>query len=456
MLHTSWFSPKFDAAGAYGMQLELMLYRNSDPPVDGEDAGDVSIHLWAGKGVTLAYKLSCGSKSAILNKTFNGRVPYGTKRFVFLRNEINKEDDTLRVSVEILEAIREIEHVIKQPPPPIEDLDAPPKSFDQLEIEKQQKDKALDGSMFFLRTINHRLYDQVKEQVHIINSRMVRKVEWRVENASLLRQCFPPDECICSTAFAAAGVDGMQFIFYPSGYKGATEGYCSLFLFGPAGATLKCFLSAGGQRRDASNSFEQPGAFGRTNFARFESVVNEGEDSILIGLDIEDAQQDQVARVKHPMVQPGDQRTVQQIEGSSNRAVDSVVKLTKRPGQRASGKDADLVELRILPSLWTAKSLGTTGAPPEGMSNMEDIKVRARGGAMRQTGMSPGSSVTLMQNSSMMRASSSMPTMASFRDTNPRTAIEEDLMSSPLGIKKTEGRRPRPRSNLGASMSALS
>jgi hypothetical protein len=454
MLHTSWFSPKFDAAGAYGMQLELQLFRNSDPPVDGEDAGDVAIHLWACKGMQLAYKLSCGSKSVVLSKTFNGRVPYGTKRFCFVRDEINRADDTLKVSVEFLEAIREIEHVIKPPPEPIVDPNAPPKTLEELQLEQQKKDKALEGSMFFMRTINNRLYDQVKQQVHILQSRMVRKVEWRVENASLLRQCFPPDECICSTAFAAAGVDGMQFIFYPSGYKASTEGYCSLFLFGPAGATLKCWLSAGGQKRDASNTFNEPGAFGRTNFARFESCVNEAEDSILIALEIEDAQQDLVAHVKHPAVQPGDQRTLQQIEGSSDKAIESVVKLTKRPGQRAFGKDADLVELRVLPSLWTAKQLGTTNPPPEGMRNMDDIKVHARNNTRQGGNLSAGSGFTL-QNSAMMRSSSSLPTMSPLRDTNPRPAMEEDLMASPPGSRKVEGRRTRPRQNLGASLTAL-
>ena len=55
-----------------------------------------------------------------------------------------------------------------------------------------------------------RLYDQVKQQIDIMQSRMVRKIEWRVESASLLRKCFPPNECLCSTTFSAAGIEGMQ------------------------------------------------------------------------------------------------------------------------------------------------------------------------------------------------------------------------------------------------------
>jgi len=477
MLHTSWFSPKFDAAGAHGMQLEVQLFRNADPPVDGEDAGDVAIHLWACKGMQVSFKLSCGTKSApVIEKTFNGRVPYGTKRFWFLGNEINREDDTLRVSVEILEAIREVEHIIKLPPPPVDDPEAPPKTLEEIRLEEQIADKALEGSMFFQRWTNNRLYDQVKSQVELMQSRMVRKIEWRVENASMLRRCFPVNECICSASFAAAGIEGMQFVFYPSGYKNATEGYCSLFLYGPAGATLKCWLSAGSQRREASHSFDEPGAFGRTNFCRFESCIDEAEDTIVIILDIEDAQQDWTALVKHPCLQPGDRRSIQQIDGSSDKAIESIVKLTKKPGQRASGKDANLIEIKVLPSLWTAKQLGTTNSAPDGMHNFDDLRAKGRGPAGQVAGgarqrsqnslMQPGSS--WMQQSSMVQVSSSMPTMPSLRDVGLRTAIEEDL-SPPLpqfsktssdgrdfaSVRKAEGRRPRGSPKLGASMTAM-
>jgi hypothetical protein len=269
----------------------------------------------------------------------------------------------------------------------------------------------------------------------------------------------------------------MQFVFYPSGYKGATEGYCSLFLYGPAGATLKCWLSAGNQKREASHSFDEPGAFGRTNFCRFEGCIDEVEDTLLIMLDIEDAQQDWTALVKHPCLQPGDRRSIQQIDGSSDKAIESIVKLTKKPGQRASGKDASLLEIKVLPSLWTAKQLGTTTTAPDGFNNFEDLRAKGRGGQVaggagpRQRSQYSSlmqQSSSLMQQSSMVQASSSMPTMPSLRDVGIRTAFEEDLspplpqLSKTLGdsrdfasVRKAEGRRPRPSPKLGASMTAM-
>lgn len=435
MLHCSWFSPKFDAAGAHGLQLELQLFRASDPPVDGEDAGDCAVHLWACKGMNLAYKLYVGKKHVNLEKVFNGRVPYGTKRFCWLRDEINKEDDTLTVGVEILEAIREVEHPVKPPPPPVFE---PGESEELRKVKQEQAGKHLEGSVFFYRTVNNRLLEQVKHQVEIMQSRMVRKIEWRVENASLLRRCFPAGEAICSMAFSAAGVDGMQLIFYPSGYAGATEGFCSLFLFAPAGATLSCWLSAGTQRRDASHTFEEPGAFGRTNFCRFESCISEVEDTVMITLDIEDAQQDMRATVSHPTAQPGDRRTQPEIEGSGPHAIDSVVKLTKvprGPGHQkktaASSGSLALEERRLLPSLWTAQSLSSLGqSEAPGYHNFDELKQRGRRGVKNNLSTSTAGAT--------MQSSASMPSMAATQGLG-RSAMQEDLISPLPSLSRTYG-----------------
>merc|ERR1712232_190466 len=88
------------------------------------------------------------------------------------------------------------------------------------------------------------------------------------------------------------------------------------------------------------------------------------------------------ANVKHPALQPGDRRSIQQIDGSSDKAIESVVKLTKKPGAKAQGKDANLIELKVLPSLWTAKQLGSSQPPlPDGMRNFDDLRARAKGAA---------------------------------------------------------------------------
>lgn len=417
-LHSSWFSPKFDACGAHGLQLELQLFKPTDLPIGGQDAGDTAVYLWACKGMKLCYKLYVGGKSAVMEKTFNGRVPYGTSRFTWLKDQINRRDDTLHVGVEILEAVRQVEHPVK--PPPLEDL---------LQIDEgkplgeRQKEKPLESSIWFHRHINNRMLDQVKNQVEMMNSRMIRKIEWRVENASMLRRCFPPNEPICSTAFSAAGVDGMQLVFYPSGYKGSTEGFCSLFLYCPAGCTLKCHLLIGNQKREASHSFEEPGAFGRTNFCRFEPIVDETDDSVLIVLEIEEAHQDVYATLAHPTVVAGDTRSQAQLDGTSPDKVESVVKLTKNPGKGIPG----LEDVRVLPSLWTPKPIGEGGALPDGMHSFGELKSKSKGQGNSRRAHSPGSPPA------GMRVSESMP---SLREVSP--ARGEDSGGLPQ-LSKTDG-----------------
>jgi len=405
-LHTSYFSPKFNMAGAHGLQLEIQIFRAGDPPVPDEAQGDCAVFLWACKGMSLVYKLSVGGKSATLEKVFNGRVPYGTKRLCFLRDQVNKEDDTLRVSVEILEAVREIEHPIK-PPPPAENGEEVPEELNAA--------KPLEGLVVFRRHVNNRLMDQVNSQVEIMRSRMVRRVEWRLEYGNMLRRCFPNGDCMCSATFAAAGVEGMQLIFYPSGYGDVTDGYCSLFLYAPAGSTLKCTLWAGDQKRDATHTFQEPGAFGRTNFCRFEQILDEVDNTIILALDIEEAHQDVQATVAHPLVAPGDRRSQNQIEGAGPAPVTSVVKLQRAPGRKAPGP---LEDLRVLPSMWTATSLSDKTSKKDGMHSFDELGSR-RGDHTSPAG-SPGT-----------RRSESMPSL------KEQTGGGSDMVPLPFLTKTT-------------------
>lgn len=63
-----------------------------DPPVDGQEVGDCAVYLWATKGSRMVFKLGIGSKWQLLEKRFNGRVPYGTTRLCFFVDQINREE----------------------------------------------------------------------------------------------------------------------------------------------------------------------------------------------------------------------------------------------------------------------------------------------------------------------------------------------------------------------------
>eukprot|EP00747_Dinoflagellata_sp_TGD_P210971 gnl/TRDRNA2_/TRDRNA2_84188_c0_seq1.p1 gnl/TRDRNA2_/TRDRNA2_84188_c0~~gnl/TRDRNA2_/TRDRNA2_84188_c0_seq1.p1 ORF type:complete len:805 (-),score=196.69 gnl/TRDRNA2_/TRDRNA2_84188_c0_seq1:184-2493(-) len=386
-LHTSFFSPKFDMAGAHGLQLELQLFRPSDVPVEGADAGDVALFLWASKGMHMVYKIYIGNKSTTCEKIFNGRVPYGSKRLCFLKDQINKEDNTVRIGVEVMEAIREIEAPIKVPALE-EDVADEDVREDNYERPDETRATRINGSIIFNRHVNNRVLAQVRKEVDRMQSRMVRRIEWRIEQASMLRRCFPQGDPMCSSSFSACGVEGMQLIFYPGGYGGSTEGYCSLFLYCPAGTTLRCWLWLKQQKREAHHSFEEAGAFGRTNFCRFDSTVDEDTDSILVVLEVEDAHQDLRATLAHPTVAPGDTRSQGQLDGTTGGPIESVVKLTRIAGNLSK----NLSEVKTLPSLWTAKPIGETTAPPDGYHTYGELAGKAaKGGGKpkKQPGMLP-------------------------------------------------------------------
>eukprot|EP00933_Yihiella_yeosuensis_P071631 TRINITY_DN79853_c0_g1_i1.p1 TRINITY_DN79853_c0_g1~~TRINITY_DN79853_c0_g1_i1.p1 ORF type:complete len:726 (-),score=164.46 TRINITY_DN79853_c0_g1_i1:300-2477(-) len=335
---TSWFSPRFDMGGAHGLQLELQLHRQTGTDSAEEHAGDVAIFLWACKGMGLVYKLYCGTKSETIEKVFNGRVPYGTNRFCFLKDHIDPESDTVRISCEMLEAVKEVQHIVKPPPSP-EITDG--MSIEEREAVHEARRKALESSLLVRRHVNNRLMDQVKSQVAAMQSRMTRKIEWRLEHASSLRKVFGPGETICSPAFAAAGVDGLQMIFYPCGYRNATEGFCSLYLYCPAGTTVRCNLFVGTQKRDTSGTYEQAGASGRNNFCRFDAGVDTETDSMTLALEVEEAHQH-----------------FSQMEVSQQSPHAGTLKLLRSSGKVNLKNDKDpLSDQRILPNLWTSKPL---------------------------------------------------------------------------------------------------
>jgi hypothetical protein len=58
---------------------------------------------------------------------------------------------------------------------------------------------------------------QTLPQVEIVRSRLLKRVEWKIDNASKLPELFPVGEAMLSPFFAVAGIDKLRFQFFPSG-----------------------------------------------------------------------------------------------------------------------------------------------------------------------------------------------------------------------------------------------
>merc|ERR1712054_683952 len=121
------------------------------------------------------------------------------------------------------------------------------------------------------------------------------------------------------------------------------------------------------------------GAFGRTNFARFETIIDTESDTVTIALEIVEASQD-VRGVAQHKVLAGDVRdgTTDEIP---QEGIGSVIKL-----QRTASKFNGLEDVQQLPSLWTNKAIGTIGGIPDGFHNMSEIQERSNELAARSGG----------------------------------------------------------------------
>lgn len=451
----SFYSPKFNGAGAWGMQFELQLFgppqrKEGEEPEPVTGTGNLGVCLWACKGTRIAFKLYIGERGVPLEKKFNGRAPASSGRLCWLRDQINKEDDTLRVGVEFLEAMREVEYTHRMPPPPLpltgrspDDIDSVMKAIDALEGEEEPElDHTVDGSLCFMRYLNNRVIDQVQQQVSGMESRMVRRIQWQVQHASKLRQYFSWGQAICSPCFGAAGVDKMQLALYPSGYGTAvTDGFCSLFLYAPAGCTMHCFLSVAKQVREIQHTWEQAGAYGRTNFCMFDHVIDLVDDTILVTLEIEDAQQDVCTAWAHQEAATRKSES-HQAGGISDKDLSSITKLTKNAGKAPNGKpngrQGKMDTVLDLPSFWTPKALVQEGQEsadiPEGFHSFDEVlnrrPMKTRPDSSGNGAAPPAARVRKIDSAPSLH-DHGVPGHGHEREQAGRTAMQEDL-SPPL------------------------
>ena len=285
---TGFFSPVFEAAGTNGLQLELRVHSNSKGDEDGGSGNQISLYLWAFAGLQLVFRLFLGNESVILRHSFDGKTPCGLKRMGSILEQKNI-DGSLRMGIEIHESL--VESV------------ASAGSHTNPMAGSGEPQGPVDGTLSMQRYLNHRLLElmqsqgraflhQLHSKLDVMRSRAVRRVQWRLENGPLLFQTFSKDQSVRSTAFNAAGISGMQLVFYPQGAAGARPGFCSIFLSCPPGVTLRCWLWAGRWRREARpEPAEQPDLVGRVNFARFENIIDPVDEAVDLVLEIEEVQQ---------------------------------------------------------------------------------------------------------------------------------------------------------------------
>jgi len=406
----SWWSPKFMAAGQGYLQLELQLYAGG-----ADRSTECKLQLWgseACEGAKAIVRLCVGAAVEELQHRFAAGVPCPMRRCSW-QEAVDWADDELCVGVEILEGL----HVLCNGPEPCLAEVTPalvaPAPHPDLPTTGLGEGSAggggvrgggatARGSWRLFRHVCPSAADRflsLRDEWDDLRSRMISRVEWRLEWALMLQQRFPKGECLCSSAFRAGGAEQLQLMFYPSGDEDARACYCSFFLACPGRSTvLQCWLSVGKHRREAHRSLRRPDLLGRSNFCLFEGCADRGSDALVLTLEIADAQQLD-AEASRPSPPPKavpwpDVATAPTTltleagrEGGSSTGHEHVTqsssKLQGIPGRISLEDVKQLPSIwtskpgagahRSLPPLWTSRTSTTPESLPAGYLQLDDL-----------------------------------------------------------------------------------
>mmetsp|Transcript_548 Transcript_548/g.1617 ORF Transcript_548/g.1617 Transcript_548/m.1617 type:complete len:763 (-) Transcript_548:41-2329(-) len=135
--------------------------------------------------------------------------------------------------------------------------------------------------------------ERLQSELHAVKNRSVRRVEWRLEGCARLLES-RVGEAVDSPLFSAAGLEKIQFHFYPrdTTATGSNSQPCGLFVSGPSKTSLKAMLWVGSFSRQLDHRFNKRGEIGgRTRFCSLENQVD-CNDSVVIAIDIIEVEAD--------------------------------------------------------------------------------------------------------------------------------------------------------------------
>eukprot|EP00930_Biecheleria_cincta_P025193 TRINITY_DN1795_c0_g4_i1.p1 TRINITY_DN1795_c0_g4~~TRINITY_DN1795_c0_g4_i1.p1 ORF type:complete len:712 (+),score=148.20 TRINITY_DN1795_c0_g4_i1:42-2177(+) len=386
-------SPNFTLCSMPEMQLELGLcarvITSSDtpqPPLPGASAvpapplpvpGSCMMRLWGPLGLQLTFRITLGDGPSAVSRRFEhtfGAVPEGfmgedqrgffqVMNFCQLDQVWVRAEDTVQVSFEVLEfkMLPMMSHygpstLLTDSPAIEEDLRG--------DSEGTLASTADSDGMLFTRlnTTEVLMQERLQRDLVSLKNRMVRRVEWRLEGCSRMLEFCGTGQGFDSPIFSAAGIERIQFHFYPRGHDADKPGErqaCGLFLSGPGkGVTLKAMLWVGGNNRQMEHRFQRRGDMGgRPRFCPLENQLD-CEDSVLIAMDIQEVEQElpdhgasSILRDSRPNALEGS--SVSRMNGGSSTTAPAPtgVKGLVRMKREDPSKTEELVKCVSLPTL---------------------------------------------------------------------------------------------------------
>jgi hypothetical protein len=286
-----------------------------------------SLKLWAPEGLRLNFRLTLGEGSAALSHTFEhafegeeGSADERQRVLFHIKNVCqpgllwNRRMDTLRIRLEVIEFNWDIRKV-----DPIPDTDLASmgttlnnmfegvEGVDPIPRFPGDDDKTIVESGSDVHDVEYKrqwaceaqLQEHVNREIRGMKSRSIRRVEWRLEGCSRLLDVCRAGESVDSPVFQAAGLDRIQFHFYPLGHDRPEGGFqqlgsqpCALFISGPSRTTLRGTLYVGSNARPFEHRFDQRGDVGgRDRFGVLQNQIN-CDDAVTLVMDLTDVEVD--------------------------------------------------------------------------------------------------------------------------------------------------------------------
>lgn len=346
-------SPELSLCALPKLALEIrMAGRGSDDPSRALPLpGAVAVRLWAQPGLRLTFRLTLGegrlTVSRVFEHTFEKEAEPDGRAFLDISNMCqlgqvwDRGEDTLAVKLELLSFSRASATgaAASQAPLPrrrvLPESDEDPgrtpmlggyaavgaqeaKGTDELERVAQaaeaepyvETDHVIYDASWSSAS---QLQDKVAGEIGAVRNRSVRRIEWRLEGcADMLNMC-RAGQSIDSPIFQAAGLERLQFHFYPRGNDDAEGGaqQCALYVSGPTETMLRGALSVGSITRQLEHCFQKRGdTGGRPRFCTLESQID-CEDSVMIALE--------VAEVEVNMPHPSTRLCLREARGGDSR-----------------------------------------------------------------------------------------------------------------------------------------
>lgn len=113
-----------------------------------------------------------------------------------------------------------------------------------------------------------------------------RRAEWTIEKFTEKDNGMAKGQSLWSPKFKAAGLEGLQLEFFPKGREKTTfPGFCSLFLWCPAGTRAKYQLWCGSfQRAPEEDDYTEHIGHGHSSFCPVAPQVNKATESLTVGV----------------------------------------------------------------------------------------------------------------------------------------------------------------------------